>query len=121
MDDNLNVKNNLNVNETNSENENSKSISSSDINDDEFFRSSASITINYDQKHNLINNEVFHPNNDPIPFPTKNKFTKDDFEIIGLLGRGAYAKVVKARIIKSNTIAAIKIINKPFIIKVKLH
>ena len=53
-----------------------------------------------------------------LPFATKNIFKKDDFEIIGSLGRGSYAKVVKARIIKNKQIVAIKIIEKPFIIKV---
>ena len=52
-------------------------------------------------------------------FQTKNLLKKDDFEIICTMGRGSYAKVVKAKLIKDNTIFAIKIINKPFIIKVK--
>jgi hypothetical protein len=55
-----------------------------------------------------------------IPFHSKNKFTKNDFEILGLLGRGAYARVVKARLIKNDTIYAIKIIEKEFIEKVNL-
>lgn len=53
-----------------------------------------------------------------IPFPTKNSFKKEDFEILGILGRGSYAKVVKAKLIKNNMIVAIKIINRPFILKV---
>ena len=56
--------------------------------------------------------------NRTFPFPSQNIYKKEDFEIFGLLGRGSYAKVVKAKFIKNNTIYAIKIINKPFIIKV---
>lgn len=53
-----------------------------------------------------------------IPFPTKNIFKKDDFEFIGNIGRGSYAKVVKAKLIRDNTIYAVKIINRPFVEKV---
>ena len=52
-----------------------------------------------------------------LPFNSKNSFTKDDFEVLGILGKGAYAKVVKARYIKTNEIVAIKIIEKTFIEK----
>jgi len=33
-----------------------------------------------------------------IPLKTKNKFTKEDFEIIGLSGKGAYGTVLKAKL-----------------------
>ena len=54
-----------------------------------------------------------------IPFVSKNKFKKSDFEIIGLLGRGAYAKVVKAKLISTDTIYAVKILERNFFEKVK--
>lgn len=54
-----------------------------------------------------------------IPFPSHFHFKKDDFEIICTMGRGAYAKVVKAKLIKDNSLYAVKIINKRFIQKVK--
>ena len=54
-----------------------------------------------------------------IPFNSKNNFNKDDFEYLSVLGNGAYAKVVKAKFKKTNEIVAIKMIEKPFIEKVK--
>ena len=32
-----------------------------------------------------------------VPFRTKNKYCKKDFDVLSLAGKGAYAKVVKAR------------------------
>ena len=56
-----------------------------------------------------------------IPFTTERIFKKSDFEILGLLGRGSYAKVVKAKLIENDTIYAIKIIDKTFIEKVNSY
>jgi len=53
-----------------------------------------------------------------IPFPTKNIYSKNDFEVLELLGKGAYAKVVKAKCLRENTIKAIKIIDKHFMERV---
>ncbi len=45
-------------------------------------------------------------------YTSKNKFFSEDFEILNLLGSGAYAKVYKTRYIKTNKIYAIKMIDK---------
>lgn len=55
-----------------------------------------------------------------IPFPTLNVYSKTDFEVVELLGKGAYAKVVKARHIKTKEIKAIKIIDKMFMERVSI-
>jgi hypothetical protein len=53
-----------------------------------------------------------------IKLKSKSIYHKNDFQVISLLGKGAYAKVVKARYIKDNSIKAIKIIEKSFMEKV---
>ncbi len=53
-----------------------------------------------------------------IPFPTKNIYSKTDFEVLELLGKGAYAKVVKAKCLRDNMIKSIKIIDKHFMQRV---
>ena len=53
-----------------------------------------------------------------IPFPSKNIYSKNDFEVLELLGKGAYAKVVKAKCLKDNIIKSIKIIDKQFMERV---
>ena len=53
-----------------------------------------------------------------IPFPTKNIYSKNDFEVLELLGKGAYAKVVKAKCLRENMIKAIKIIDRHFMERV---
>lgn len=45
-------------------------------------------------------------------------YSKNDFEVLGLLGKGAYAKVVKARCLKDDKIYAIKILDREFIERV---
>jgi len=52
-----------------------------------------------------------------LPFNTKNTFTKEDFDILCVLGKGAYARVVKAKYKKNDEIVAIKVIDKAFIEK----
>ena len=54
-----------------------------------------------------------------IPFSSPKSFTKTDFEVIELLGKGAYAKVVKALHIQTKEVKAIKIIDRCFIERVK--
>ena len=53
-----------------------------------------------------------------IAFPSKNQFKKCDFELTGSIGIGGNAKVVKAKLLRDNSLCAIKIINKSFIMKV---
>jgi len=48
-------------------------------------------------------------------FSMNSVYSKKDFEIIGFLGKGTYAQVVKALSIKTNEIVALKIVDKPFI------
>ena len=47
------------------------------------------------------------------------EYTKSDFDVINLCGKGAYAKVVKAKCLKDGKIKALKIMDKNFILKVK--
>jgi hypothetical protein len=54
-----------------------------------------------------------------IPFPSDYQYSKNDFQVLELLGKGAYAKVVKAKCLKDNEIKAIKIIDKYFMERVK--
>jgi hypothetical protein len=53
-----------------------------------------------------------------VPFRTKNIYSKNDFEVLELLGKGAYAKVVKAKCLKDNNFKSIKIIDKHFMERV---
>jgi hypothetical protein len=55
-----------------------------------------------------------------IPFNGKTEYTKLDFEVINLCGKGAYAKVVKAKCLKDDKIKALKILDKNFIVKVTI-
>lgn len=50
----------------------------------------------------------------------KRKNAITDFELIYVLGKGSYAKVVKARNIFTNKFYALKIIDKKFVAKVKI-
>jgi len=53
-----------------------------------------------------------------VPFLTKNIYSKIDFEVLELLGKGAYAKVVKAKCLKDYEFKSIKIIDKHFMERV---
>ncbi len=86
--------------------------------DDQFFHPSNSLTNEFSCRNDYSESDTQSIFSEKIPFPTKNYFKKEDFEIINLLGSGSYAKVVKAKFTKNNMIVAIKIINKPFILKV---
>ena len=50
-------------------------------------------------------------------FKILNEFSKNDFEIIGFLGKGNFAQVLKARNLEKNSIHALKIVDKPFLEK----
>ena len=89
-------------------------INSTDVNEDDYFRASNSVT---NGEHEIPHKKIFESKVN-IEFPTERVFKKSEFEILGLLGRGAYAKVVKAKLIQDNAIYAIKIIDKSFIEKV---
>ena len=56
-----------------------------------------------------------------IPFSSRKSFSKTDFEVIEVLGKGAYAKVVKARYLPTKEIKAIKIIYRSIIEKVFIN
>ncbi len=92
--------------------------------DDDYFRNS-SIKPNTESEVNVQFENLLLNDNDSyetsyIPFPTNNNFSKNDFEVIELLGKGAYAKVVKALCTKNKEIKAIKIVDKCFIEKVDI-
>jgi hypothetical protein len=53
-----------------------------------------------------------------IPFTSVKNFSKTDFEVVELLGKGAYAKVVKAIYLPTKETKAIKIIDRSFIERV---
>lgn len=55
-----------------------------------------------------------------VSFPTPNVFSKNDFEVVELLGKGAYAKVVKAVYTLTKEVKAIKIIDKTFVERVSI-
>jgi hypothetical protein len=54
-----------------------------------------------------------------VPFDSNCEFTRNDFEVDIICGKGAYAKVVKAKCIKDNIMKALKIQDRHFLIKVK--
>lgn len=85
--------------------------------EDEYFRNSSIVPgsdANFDIKNLLLNRQK----NKSIEVYSKNTYSKSDFEIISVLGKGAYAKVVKAKYLKDNSFKAIKIIEKSFIERV---
>lgn len=51
-------------------------------------------------------------NDEKTKFIIKNEFSKSDFEIIGFLGKGNFANVLKARLINKNKIYALKVVEK---------
>ena len=68
---------------------------------------------------NKINLMKSNPKNSNLPeFSSKNLYKKSDFEFIETIGRGAYAKVVKAKLIRENKNYFIKIFNKSFVVTV---
>ena len=55
-------------------------------------------------------------------FTLKNDFSKNDFEVNGYIGKGSFAQVLKARHIANSTIHALKVVDKPLLVKEgKLH
>lgn len=88
------------------------------LKDDEYFRDSSIIPHGtYEIQKDLEKLEI-NEGISVVPFPTLNNFCKADFDVIELLGKGAYAKVVKAMHIQSKQIKAIKIIDRQFIERV---
>ena len=65
-----------------------------------------------------INNLLINDDNDIIPFENNELYSKCNFEVQLLCGKGAYAKVVKSKCLKNNETIALKIIDKHFILKV---
>ena len=51
-------------------------------------------------------------NDEKTKFIVKNDFSKIDFEILGFLGKGNFANVLKARLISKNKIYALKVVDK---------
>ena len=87
-------------------------VTSEYSNDGDFFRETRDSIIQSSSK-----NEESPKKKEKIYFVSKNKFEKSDFEIMGLIGRGAYAIVVKAKHRVTKHIFSIKIITKSFIDK----
>lgn len=75
---------------------------------------------NSDEINVMLDNLLLSNNNSnySLSFHSPNSYSKNDFEVIELLGKGAYAKVVKALCTKNKEIKAIKIIDRNFIEKV---
>ena len=86
-----------------------------EMTEEEYFRDSM-------QKDSIISNQLrnlslrdklsFSFNNDNL-----NEYKKSDFEILSELGRGAYAKVLKAKCLRDDSIKAIKVSDKDFMEK----
>jgi hypothetical protein len=55
---------------------------------------------------------------EPVEFESRIHYTRNDFEVSLICGKGAYAKVVKAKCLRDNDIKALKIMDKCFLIKV---
>ena len=92
--------------------------------EDEYFRSSSvkpSTVTALDLQMERLNlrDEIQSESQSYIPFPTLNLFAKTDFDVVELMGKGAYGKVVKAMYSKTMELKAIKIIDKSFIEKVR--
>lgn len=68
-----------------------------------------------EQTDNIINIIDISGNESP-----KKKTTIKDFELMYVLGRGSYAKVVKAKNIFTDKFYALKIIDKKFLAKVNI-
>jgi hypothetical protein len=81
--------------------------------DEEYFKTCSSM----DKKDSYKQINVFDKNI-TLYLPTKNIYCKSDFEKLGELGKGAYAKVVKVKCLNDDSIKAIKIIEKDFMAKV---
>ena len=105
----------LSSEESKKDNYNSCSIHLSDINEEDYVRQSKSLQSV--TEYEFLKKKEFESKVNII-FPSERIFRKNEFDILGLLGRGAYAKVVKAKHIQDNIIYAIKIIDKTFIVKV---
>jgi serine/threonine protein kinase len=86
--------------------------------DDEYFRNSSVVPNATNEITESMEKLELSPGNSVIPFPTLNNFCKADFDVIELLGKGAYAKVVKAMYLKTKEVKAIKIIDRHFIERV---
>jgi hypothetical protein len=86
--------------------------------DDDYFRNSSIIPNGSAEIVNGIENLKIDSGPIIIPFPTLNVFSKLDFDVIELLGKGAYAKVIKALHLKTKEVKAIKIIDRQFIERV---
>ena len=86
--------------------------------DDEYFRNSSMVPNGTAEIANGIENIKIDNDSSIIPFPTLSVFSKLDFDVIELLGKGAYAKVIKALHLKTKEVKAIKIIDRKFIERV---
>jgi hypothetical protein len=67
---------------------------------------------------NIENLLISQERKQTIPFSVKTLYTKSNFEVLNLCGKGAYAKVVKAKCILNGENMALKIMDKNFILKV---
>lgn len=90
------------------------------LNEDDYFKGSdlsASSEKALDELLNKMNLTKSNHKKIRKQFKMKNDFSKNDFEIIGFLGRGSFAQVLKARHINKNEIFALKVVDKVFLEK----
>lgn len=100
------------------------SLTKKNNSEEEYFKNTSDFPVKRVSDVEINNNKLSldYYNYNMIPFTCKVYYSKKDFEILGPLGKGSFAKVVKARNIKNDEIKAIKIINRSFIEKEKkLH
>jgi serine/threonine protein kinase len=86
--------------------------------EEDYFRSSS---IPSDQLYSIgsqMNNLSLNESANKLPFVKK--YSKNDFEVLELLGKGAYAKVVKAVHKETKQVKAIKVIDKTFMERVSI-
>ena len=85
--------------------------------EDEYFRNSSILLDSLNSVTSDMSNLKIFENKDNLPFVKK--YAKSDFEVLELLGKGAYAKVVKAIHNSTKQVKAIKVIDKTFMERVK--
>ena len=100
--------------------ENKPQNSSGFLNEDDYFKGSDLSASSEKALDELLTKMNISKSNHRKPkkqFKIKNEFSKNDFEIIGFLGRGSFAQVLKARHIIKNEIFALKVVDKVFLEK----
>jgi hypothetical protein len=107
---------NLSVLDSDNKTQNSSEV----INEDDYFKGSDLSAGSEKALDELITKMNISKPNYKKPkkhFTVGNEFCKNDFEIIGFLGRGSFAQVLKARHLTKNEIFALKVVEKAFMEK----